>query len=287
MDTALALRRAADAGQLPPPSEVGALLRQSPLVSRLTASFEPKPTYAVWRLVALAEIPGTGQLPYTQALLRYIEQNMVCEWGFSLDGTAGYFLPCYGAMLLEAYCKLGLAHRAAAQNTLARLKRYQRLERGTPTLWEGKGIQKYGGCLKSTPCFIGVAKSVKAAAHYCHATAHADKEAEAFVERGMAYILQHRLYQRLSSKEPINGHILDIAFPASYQLNIVELLELCLLTGRLGHPACADALAYVNSKRGPGGFWKTTHSYRGPGYVLFDPRGKPAEWAGHILSRCL
>lgn len=287
MDTALALRMAADTGHLPLPGEVSALLHQSPLVSRLTASFTPKPTYAVWRLIALAEIPGAGQLPYTQALLRYIERNMVCEWGFSLDGMAGYFLPCYGAMLLEAYCKLGLAHRAAAQNTLAWLKRHQRLERGTPTVWQGKGVQKYGGCLKDTPCFIGVAKSVKAVAHYCRATAHTDKEAAAFVERGMAYILQHRLYQRLSTGAPINSHILDIAFPASYQLNIVELLELCLLTGCLGHPACADALRYVQSVRSPGGFWKTTHSYKGPGYLLFDPRGKPAEWAGHILNRCL
>lgn len=285
MDTALTLRIKADNGENIPLDEATGLLEQSALVQKLTANFVPKPTFAVWRLLALAEIPFAQNLPYTQQVLEYVRRHISCDCGFSLYGNQQDFLPCYNAMLLEAYCKLGLAGTEEAGCALQWILDYQRFERGTPTLWKEKGIQKHGGCLNDTPCYIGVAKGAAALAWYQKTTGGKNKVAAQKLDSGMQYLLQHRLYQRLSNGQPINNHMLDLAFPQSYQLNVVELLQTAKLCGVLQHPACAPALAYVQGKRRPDGYWKVSHVYSGEGYVSFDAKGKPALWLTHVLGR--
>lgn len=284
MDASLQLRLLADEGNLPPQGEAIKMLKASPLVGKLTGGFAPKPTFAVWRLLALAEIPYAATLPYTQQVLQYVEEKLATSAGFSLTGTADGLLPCYNAMLTEAYCKLGLAKSEAAQAGLGWILQYQPFRRNAPVAWQEKGTQKYGGCLKQTPCYIGVAKAAKALAAYQRATRGEDAAVTRKLEEAMEYILRHHLYQRLSDGKPFNNHALDLAFPASYQLNIVELLELAHATGCTHHPACKDALAYVRGKQLPDGGWKVGYVYSGDGYISFDRRGTPAPWLSHMLS---
>jgi hypothetical protein len=122
-------------------------------------------------------------------------------------------------------------------------------------------------------------------AHYAKANDKVDVSVNDLIEKGMEYILSHRLYKRLSNGEPINSHMLDISFPASYQLNVVELLDLARLTGKLHDERCADALQYVQSKRLPSGGWKIDYAYKADGYLTFDRRGKEGEWISYVLGR--
>jgi hypothetical protein len=69
MDTALELRIATDKGDALTDTEIARLLAESELMKRLTAEFKPKPLYAVWRLVALAEIPHSYMLDYTKSVV--------------------------------------------------------------------------------------------------------------------------------------------------------------------------------------------------------------------------
>jgi hypothetical protein len=285
MDTALELRIAVDNGDVLADTEIARLFTESDLVKRLTAEFKSKPLYAIWRLVALSEIPHSRTLEYTKGVVEYVERYLATESGFTLTGKATDLLPCYNAMLLEAYCKLGLSGLDSAQNALKWILEYQPFERGVQSAWSGKGVQKYGGCLKQTPCFLGIAKSVGALVHYTKANDKADASVNALIEKGMEYILSHRLYTRLSNGEPINSHMLDISFPASYQLNVVELLDLARLTGKLLDERCADALQYVQSKRLSTGGWKIDYAYKADGYLTFDRRGKEGEWISYVLGR--
>jgi len=45
------------------------LLKASDLVRKLTASFETKPLYAIWRIIALSEIPYAVTLTYTHQVI--------------------------------------------------------------------------------------------------------------------------------------------------------------------------------------------------------------------------
>lgn len=118
-------------------------------------------------------------------------------------------------------------------------------------------------------------------------TGHRDRQTASLILKGMDYILKHELYKRLSNGEPINNHILDLAFPASYQLNIVELLDLAYTTGNMKHPSCQNALDFVKSKKIKDGYWKINYVYKSDGYVSFDQRGKKADWLTYFLERYL
>lgn len=68
---------------------------------------------------------------------------------------------------------------------------------------DGKRCEKYGGCLKATPCFLGVAKSVKGLAVYDAATAGDDVEIVPLLAREMDYILWHNLLSAAVQCTPI------------------------------------------------------------------------------------
>lgn len=285
MDAALELRIAFERGNIKSHEQAQSFLRDSELVRELTSSFERKPLYAVWRVIALSEIPFASSLDYANRVIEYIAVNLSTTEGFSLTGKATDLLPCYNAMLIEALSKLGKADTPAVQNAVEWIKKYQPFERKTAIHWTGVGVKKYGGCLKSTPCFIGVAKSVKALVAYDKATGHKDGQIVSLITKGMEYILKHELYKRLSNKEPINKHILDLAFPACYQLNIVELLELAYSTGYIKAEGCQSALELVNRKKTKDGYWKINYVYHSEGYKSFDQRGNKADWLTYFLNK--
>jgi len=285
MDTALELRITFDNGKIKNYEQAHELLEESELVHELTSSFERKPLYAVWRVIALSEIPFTSSLNYTKEVIEYIVDNLATQNGFSLTGKETDILPCYNAMLIEAFSKLGHAKLPAVQKAVNWIKKYQPFERGITNYWAGAGVKKHGGCYKTTPCYIGVAKSVKALIAYNTATNYQDTEIIFLITKGMNYILKHELYKRLTNKEPINNHILDLAFPASYQLNIVELLEMAYATGNLKTESCKSALEFLNNKKTKDGYWKINYVYKSDGYVSFDKRAKRADWMTYLFER--
>lgn len=285
IDAALVLKMSFDKGAKYDDKTINALLKSSELIHVLTANFVSKPLYAIWRIIALSEIPYTNRLEYTKQVVEYINKHLATQCGFTLTGKAADLLPCYNAMLVEAFSKLGYANTIHVQNAVTWIKRYQLFDRNLTTDWTGKGIQKYGGCLKATPCFIGIAKSVKALIYYDIAMDGKDKDIATLIARGMDYILQHNLYKRLTNQQPINNHITDLAFPASYLLNIVELLEMAYLTGNINHRGCKDALDYVMSKQTKEGSWKIDYIYKADGYVSFDNRGKRGQWLTYLIEK--
>jgi hypothetical protein len=78
------------------------------------------------------------------------------------------------------------------------------------------------------------------------------------------------VFKRLSNGESIDKHILDIAFQASYQLNVVELLEIAHSTGHFKDARCMSAFDYINGKKHKDGYWKINYIYKADGYVSFD-----------------
>ena len=285
MDTALLLRNYYDQGKELSYNEIMELLNSSQLVAELTSSFERKPLFAVWRIIALAEIPYAKELDYTSQLVEYIQNDISTPYGFALTGKVSDLLPCYNSMLLEAFSKLGYEQLEVVQRAVKWIKEYQPFERNVPTLWAEKGVKKYGGCLENTPCFIGVAKAVKALIFYSKAVNNSDDEVAGLIEKGMEYILEHELYKRRSNGQPINKHILNIAFPASYQVNVVELIEIAYLTGHIRDSRSKSAIEYICGKRTKEGFWKTNYIYKADGYLSFDKRGKRGDWLTYLLEK--
>lgn len=66
MDAALKLRIAVDNRENITEQEIVHALESSELVRTLTTDFTEKTLFAIWRIIALSEIPFAGRLDYTR-----------------------------------------------------------------------------------------------------------------------------------------------------------------------------------------------------------------------------
>lgn len=267
-------------------SEIQNLLGISKLVGRLTSNLQETPLFYVWRIIALSEIPFSERLKYTENLIDRIYQTMSTPFGFSLSGDKRMFLPCYNAMLVSALSKLGRANDVEVQNGVDWIMHNQPVERGRSVNIKGFDFKKYGGCFNNVPCYIGVAKSIKALHNYQRATPCSDVSNK--IDSGLEYILDHNLVYRLSDGLPINGHILDLSFPESYHLNIVEILSLISETKYSRDPRVNKALSYVLSRcNSEDKTWKITYRYKASGYECFDMGRGTAKWLSYVLFNAI
>lgn len=160
MDAALRLKIDVDKGYEPSNEEALQCLSDSVLVGKLTSELIDKPLYYVWKIIALSEIPYAEHLPYTKDLIDRLYAKLVTPYGFSLSGDENMFLPCYNAMIVTALCKLGRSGDSEVKKAVDWINTYQPMERGVEVSIDKFRFDRYGGCFKNTPCYIGLAKSV-------------------------------------------------------------------------------------------------------------------------------
>lgn len=289
MDTALQLRIKFDDKESLADNEIDLLLAESKVVQKLTSSYEENAFFNLFRLICLSEIPYAERLPYTQNVIAFISSHLSLPEGFSYTGNVDYIVPCYNAMLLEAYTRLGKAASQEVQNALKWIKQYQVFARSQTTSWKYDGICKHGGCMNAVPCYIGIGKTVRALITYAEYTNHSDKTVEALIEKGTEYMLRHNMYQRLSNHAPISAHITDIMFPQAYMLSLTDLVYIAGMA-KLWSDTRTDALRDLIDHKAcdcSKDKWKIDYVYSHKGYKAFDTKGKASEWISHICKVCL
>lgn len=257
---------------------------QSEIVQRYFELTDLKPLGKIFALVGLAEIPYAEQLPLTQELIAFVNQHLATSEGFSFTGKMEEIVPCYNAMLLEAYCLLGLGKSGEAQNALNWIKQYQVFDRQEKTAWPHKGICKYGGCMKNVPCYIGIGKTVRALLTYQDKVDPADDKVNEMIRRGVDYMLQHKMYRRLSNDQPISPHITESMFPQSYVLSLTDLVYIIQKSQSVDDPRASELLQLLHDKRTKTGGWKIDYIYKYNGYLPFDNRRKDSEWLTYLYS---
>jgi hypothetical protein len=278
MDTALTLRIASEKNYNLDNNEISHLLSESKLVSKLTEDFVNSPLFSVFRVMGLSEIPHIERLPYTMKMIDYINQNIATLEGFSCLGGAKEIVPCYNAMLLDAYCRLGLAASRESQAALRWIKQYQLFERNQTTSWPHKGVCKHGGCLGKTPCYIGIGKTVRALVTYSECVKHGDHDVENLLAHGIGYMLRHKMFQRLSDGNPISSHIIDIMIPQSYALSLTDLTYIVGKRQLTREENSAPLLRLIQEKQITANQWEIDYLYSYKGYIGFETRHKASEW---------
>lgn len=285
MDEALKLKIELDSGVELSKEEAIERLSQSILVSKLTSELVNTPLYYVWRTIALSEISYAEHLPYTNVLIDKLYANLSTPYGFSLSGDENMFLPCYNAMLVTALCRLGRAKDSEVKIAVDWINANQPMERGVEVVVDNLKFDRYGGCFKHTPCYIGLAKSVIALHTYKKYTG--DTGINKKLLNGIEYLLDHRLYKRLSNGQPITERILDISFPASYHLNIVELIRFAAEADLMVDNRVNDAVEYLQNLITKNSGWKLTYRYKANGYLVFDKGRNEGDWVTYIIAKAL
>ena len=270
MDRALELRIKVE--QEEPIEDPFEYFNQSEIVQRYSELTDLKPLGKIFALVGLTEIPYAEQLPLTQELIAFMNQHLATLQGFSFTGKMEEIVPCYNSMLLEAYCRLGLNW----------IKQYQVFDREEKTTWPHKGICKFGGCMKNVPCYIGIGKTVRALLTYQEKVDPTDDKVNEMIRRGVDYMLQHKMYRRLSTDQPISPHITESMFPQSYVLSLTDLVYIIQKSQSADDPRASDLLQLFRDKQTKTGGWKIDYIYKYNGYLPFDNRRKDSEWLTYL-----
>lgn len=282
MDSALVLRMKVD--QNKEISDPFDYLDHSDIIKNYAKMTKLKPLGKIFALIGLAEIPYAEKLPITQELLAFVNQNLSTSEGFSFTGKLEEIVPCYNAILFEAYCRLGLGKSSEAQNALQWIKQYQVFDRQQKTTWPHKGICKFGGCMMRVPCYIGIGKTMRALLTYQEKVDPHDEKVNALIEQGVDYMLQHNLNQRLSIGQPISPHITESMFPQSYVLSLTDLVYIIEKSQYTTDPRAHNLLQLIHQKKTKTGGWKIDYIYKYAGYLPFENRRKDSEWITYLYS---
>ncbi|MDR2039344.1 MAG: hypothetical protein LBQ60_15580 [Bacteroidales bacterium] len=282
MDAALQLKIDLEKGQSYSESEILEKLFESELVKELTHDFPGKPLSLVWRLICISEVPFGHLLAYTKKLIDKVYASFSTPFGFSLSGDEKNFLPCYNAMIVSALCRLGRAKDQQVTSALNWIYENQPMERGIVVDLSEFRFDRFGGCFKNTPCYIGLAKSVIALQNYRKATSELKYDSK--LRKGTDYMLQHKLFKRLSKDQPINQHITDISFPESYHLNVVELIRFVHDAKLLNDDRTKDLIDFLKSRQTKDGNWKINYKYKADGYTVFDKGRGVSKWTTYVIK---
>ena len=102
-------------------------------------------------------------------------------------------------------------------------------------------------------------------------------------ERGEEYLLERRLFRRLSTGEVADPQFLRFSYPARWHHDVLRALDhlraAALLRGTAPDPRLAEAIELVRSRRRDDGRWALDHTWRGRRPLAMDARdGEPSVW---------
>jgi len=289
-DSALILKRAFDKGEKIDVSRAKEMLDKSELINRLL--IEPKQDLNLfvgiraleWRLIELSEIPLIDKLEKVQDWIKILIDKTYTPEGFSLTGNRNGLLACHNAMITSVLIKVGFKEKEKIETGIYWIIKYQNVERGLNCNWTGLDLNtRFGGCMKSTPCFYGVVKSMISLTEYKKRFG-GSVELDNKLKKGLEYILEHRVFKKLSSDKPIEPSIVENFYPYSYKSNLIEVLSLLKANNLLSDNRCAEALEILRHKQRKDGFWQADVSHMKSAWIDFDTLKKPGLWISYILS---
>lgn len=256
MDKALELKIKFDNQEIKSYQKAKPFLDKSELFKHLSSDFEFSILNMLWRLTQLSQIPFSGNNQKVKHWLNQLVDSTYTGDGFSLNGKNDYLLPCYNGMITSILIKLKYYNKEKILKGIAWILENQNVQRDERCNWKGSGIKKYGGCMKNTPCYIGLVKSMIALSD-CRKSKdyQTDERFELKLNTGLEYILNQNIFLRLSDNKPITKEITKLNYPFTWKTNMIEILRLIHDNGLKSDKRCVIAQDYLRSKRKNDGFW--------------------------------
>lgn len=96
--------------------------------------------------------------------------------------------------------------------------------------------------------------------------------------RGEEYLLQRRLFRRLSTGEIVDAEFLELAFPPRYHYDILRALDYFRAANRTD-PRLREAVEVLKDRRRPDGRWLLDRAYdEALPFPLGEAVGEPSRW---------
>jgi hypothetical protein len=188
-------------------------------------------------------------------------------------------------MITTILLKMGYDDKKIIDAGIDWILKYQSVERDKECKWPGKDLYtRFGGCMKKVPCYYSIVKSMITLTEYKKRFGSLEK-LDTKLNQGLEYILQHRVYKKLSSDDPIEDSIILNFYPYPYRSNLIEILSLLKANGLLDDDRCSDAKRIIKKKQRSDGYWQADTSYMKSAWIDFDIPKKPGLWTSYIISQ--
>jgi hypothetical protein len=288
MDTALILKQKVDSGEIKDYNQAFDLLDKSYILKDLLTDFDFDILNLLNRLTEISEIPFTFRIERVQKWINKLAELSFCDDGFSITGKSDDLLSCYNSMITSVLIRMDYPDKVCIYKGIDWIIKYQNVERGAKNNWTGSRIFKYGGCLKTTPCYIGIVKAMIALTDYKKCSNYSKNDLiENKLAAGLEYILDHQIYKRQSNGQPITKDINKLTYPFSYKTNVIEILRL-LKDNKLDLDSrCDFAKEYLRTKKQKDLYWKISSSYLPKCWIQFDKPNEQGLWVSYEIEKIM
>jgi hypothetical protein len=96
--------------------------------------------------------------------------------------------------------------------------------------------------------------------------------------RGQEYLLDRRLFRRLSTGEVVDPDWLRFSFPTWWHYDVLWALDYFRAVGGTPDPRLAEAIDVLRSKQQPDGTWLLEHTHPGAVHFSMEDDGRPSRW---------
>jgi len=230
-------------------------------------------TGAHWRLVALAELRAPADDPRVGAAAEHVLSWITASLRHPpsvVDGLARAHASVHGNAL-GACVRLGLADDERMQRLAEAVISWQ---------WPDGGWNCDHSAGGHRSSFHESLRSAWGLQEYAAATGH--DGARAAAERTVELFLQHRVFRRHGTGQPINARWLSTPYPSYWHYDVLSALLVIAAGGRITDPRASDALDIIEARRRPDGrwdaqaqWWQPAGSHRTPEVVDWGRAGEP------------
>jgi hypothetical protein len=288
MDTALILKQKVDSGEIKDFDQASDYLDKSEIVKDLLTDFDFDILNLLNRLTEITEIPFAYRLERVQKWINKLADLSFCDDGFSITGKSDDILSCYNSMITSILIRTNYSDKARIDKGIEWIVNYQNVDRGVKSNWTGSRILKYGGCMKTTPCYIGIVKAMIALSDYKKRFDYlTNNKIENKLKTGLEYILNHQIYLRQSNEQPITKDITKLTYPFSYRTNVIEILRLLKDNNLDSDSRCDLAKEYLQTKKQKNGYWKINSSYLPKCWIQFDKPKESGLWISYEIEKLM
>ena len=230
---------------------------------------ESRPFFDAWTSThfSLAQLRDLGLDPTSDQATRAI--GLVREHVHWYPEGPGYFEgetePCVNGLALATGAYFGQAVDGIVETILA-----GQLPDGGWNCWADFGATV--SSFHSTLCVL------EGLLEWERAGGRADRVTEARA-RGEEYLLQRRLFRRITTGEVADPRFTMFSFPTRWYYDVLRGLEYFRARGG-PDPRCAEAVELVRSKRDERGLWALENTHQGPTLIELEgvPDGFPSRW---------
>jgi hypothetical protein len=103
-------------------------------------------------------------------------------------------------------------------------------------------------------------------------------EVRAAIGRGQEYLLERRLFHRLSTGEVIDPAFARFSFPTCYHYDVLRALDHLRIAGVAADERMAEGIALAESKRDPDGRWPLGHVHEDNVVIPMEDLGRRSRW---------